>query len=92
MTTSHLLAAAIDDQAPAIDLHQMDTVALALEMLEREIFELYKNSERYCRVIYGGGSGVLGEAVRDALSQNPLVDQWEIEMRGASCVVSLIQK
>ncbi len=87
-----LLAAQLDAKAPVIDLHQTDSVAGALELLERELFSLYKEGESYCRVVHGLGDGVLSKAVQETLQENPLVAQWEVELHGGSCVVVLVQK
>ncbi len=82
-----LLAAQLDEQAPVIDLHEADSVAGALVLLDQHVHHLYAAGENYCRVIHGVGEGILMRAVHKALSEHPLVAAWEVENHGGSSVV-----
>lgn len=72
-----------------IDLHKTTTIIEAIELLEHELFLLYKKKEMQCKVIHGIGEGKLATAVHDVLNQNPLVKNWLEDDVGGSCLVTL---
>ena len=84
------MAAQLDEHAPVIDLHQADSVAGALVLLDQQLHRLYSSGENYCRVVHGVGEGVLAGAVQSALRESVIVAQWEIEPHGGSCVVVFV--
>jgi dsDNA-specific endonuclease/ATPase MutS2 len=84
-----LFAASIDPTIPLIDLHEFRNSYEALEFLETELYQLYKKRAQYVRVIHGIGSGALKNQVHDALKNNPLVIDFELEKSGGSTVVIL---
>lgn len=84
-----LLAAQLSSTIPTIDLHGIEHTATALEQLEKELFSFYTKKQRLCRVVHGIGEGVLAAAVHQALSANPMVQEWQEEESGGSCVVVL---
>jgi len=69
-----------------IDLHKSDNVVNALEQLEKELFFIFKKNEKYCKVIYGVGSGVLKNKVLEALDKNPMVKDF-FESADGYCIV-----
>lgn len=85
---SAFLSASIDADIVVIDLHETRNVSDALEKLESELFAVSQNRERYCRVVYGIGEGVLRKAVLDYVQKHPLVVDVGEDM-GGSCVVLL---
>ncbi|MBU0661185.1 Smr/MutS family protein [Patescibacteria group bacterium] len=72
-----------------IDLHCTSEIGEALDQLDHELYVYVNRKERYCRVIYGIGSGRLRQAVLQLLAKNPMVRQWKEEASGGSCVVEL---
>ncbi len=84
----NLFAAELRDDLPTLDLHGYYTVE-ALDQLEFFLFREYQAKEVVVCIIYGGGTGRLGEAVRGRLQAHPLVDK--IQDNGGSCVVVLSQ-
>ena len=71
-----LIALENDGKIPVIDLHKSASVVEALEQLEKELLAFYKKDEKYIKVIYGIGSGVLGEKVLEQIKINPLVKDF----------------
>lgn len=84
-----LFAAELRTDLPTLDLHGRYP-AEALEQLELFLYYQNKAGESVVKVIYGGGSGRLGEAVRKRLQTHPLVDK--IQDIGGSCLVLLNNK
>jgi len=80
-------AASIDQDISAIDLHGIANPARAIEQLESQLFLLFQNKVKYCRVVHGIGAGVLARAVHGVLGKNPMVHGWKEEESGGSCVV-----
>lgn len=72
-----------------IDLHHCDTVADALEGLERELFRYGREKEQIIRIVHGIGTGALAAAVHEALEKNPMVVSWEENNDGGSCIVRI---
>ena len=72
-----------------IDLHKTTTIIEAIELLEHELFLLYKKKEKQCQIIHGIGEGKLAAAVHGVLSKNPLVRNWQEDGVGGSCLVTL---
>lgn len=80
-----IFAAQLNRDIPTLDLHGLYPNE-ALEKLELFLFENYANrEEKVVRVIYGGGTGRLGEAVRACLNGHKLVLKTVIEH--GSCLV-----
>ncbi len=67
-----------------LDLHGLYP-AEALERLELFLYTLYNRRQASARIIYGIGSGRLGEAVLAALKRHPLVRGLEEEV--GSCIL-----
>ncbi len=74
---------------PNIDLHKFQNSYEALEFLETKIYNYYKNSEQYVRVIHGIGEGILKAKVHEALRENLLVKAFELEENGGSTIILL---
>jgi dsDNA-specific endonuclease/ATPase MutS2 len=72
---------------PEVDLHDTDNTLDALDILEREIFLIYKKGGRQCRIIHGIGAGILAGVVHGALQKNPLIKKREESEDGGSCFV-----
>ena len=79
-------AATNDPGIKSIDLHSVGYISDALELLERDLARAYI-TERYCRVIYGVGTGALMRAVFQRLKEMPQVKNFVEETSGGSCVV-----
>lgn len=93
MSESVLHFAQFNEDIPIIDLHVFHSIHEALDELENTLFSLCKGKNQgdvYCRIIHGIGSGVLADAVHNALKKNPLVEEWMEEETGGSCVVRLL--
>lgn len=80
-------AVEIDQKTVEIDLHNNYTITGALEQLEKELFLVFNNGAKNCRVVHGIGAGKLALAVHDTLTHHPLVRQWKESERGGSCLV-----
>lgn len=87
MLDNLFFAAEIDSNISIVDLHEFTTIHEALEQLEKELFLLFNNGEKYIRVVYGIGTGRLAKAVHETLSKNPLVDSWKESNEGGSCII-----
>ncbi len=81
-----LLAAELRTDLPALDLHGRYP-AEALDEMELFLDSYFRAGESAVKIIYGGGTGRLGEAVLGRLHSHPLVDK--IEEIGGSCLVLL---
>ncbi|MBD3311389.1 MAG: hypothetical protein GF349_02745 [Candidatus Magasanikbacteria bacterium] len=68
-----IYSAEIGADIPELDLHGF-YVKDALEKLESFIFQNYK-SDSVVRIIYGGGTGRLEEAVTEYLKKHPQVEK-----------------
>lgn len=79
-----IFAASLGADIPSLDLHGFYP-SEALEKLELFLFDLYKGKNKTARVIYGGGTGKLRQAVLDYLKKHPLVE--DVTEEGGSCVV-----
>lgn len=75
-----------DSSAPTIDLHEIRFVTDAIEELDRALAR-FLVSEKYCRVIYGIGEGILSAAVAEHLDKSPIVREWRAENSGGSAIV-----
>lgn len=82
-------AAQIDTHISTIDLHAADNINDALLLLEKELFRFSQQKIPYVKIIYGIGSGNLGQAVHDEIKNHPLVQDWEETGEGGSCFVIL---
>ncbi|HLD31925.1 MAG TPA: Smr/MutS family protein [Patescibacteria group bacterium] len=81
-----IFAAQIGADIPEVDLHSI-LPDQALEVVEHFVYQSYQEKKKMGRVIYGGGTGRLGETVRDYLKKHPLVQ--EVVEESASCLVLL---
>ena len=73
---------------PRIDLHTSSNINEALDQLERELFFFSKNKEKFIKIIYGIGEGVLREKVIEAVSEHPLIKSYRIGEDGF-CMIEL---
>lgn len=80
------MSASLRRDLPELDLHGLYS-SDALHRLELWLFELSQSPEKEARVIFGGGTGKLGEIVKKTLTEHPLIEQ--IVDEGASCLVLL---
>ena len=87
MDSATLFAAQLNQDIYTIDLHHIESMQSALEVLERDLYGAYKMGEPYCRVVHGIGTGKLASAAQDALEKNPLIAEWKKEESGGSCLV-----
>lgn len=83
-------AAEIDSSIASIDLHGNTNIVDALEQLEKELFFLSQQGERYCTVIHGIGTGRLAAVVHEKLEKHPLVVGWKESEQGGRCLVLLV--
>ena len=79
-----IFAARLGKKIPELDLHGF-RISEALEKLELFLYEMEQNKEEIVRVIYGGGTGRLREAVLKHLGGHPL--PVEISDEGGSCLI-----
>lgn len=86
MPSLDLFAAQINPYLPKIDLHHAGSVVDALEMLDMELSRAIVK-EKYCRIIYGVGTGALRNAVLKRLKELSFVEKIAEEESGGSCVV-----
>lgn len=84
MEDSRLFAARINPDLPELDLHGWTIAHIDIE-IDRFLVELQRTRQGMGRIIYGGGTGKLGFAVRACLHKHPMV--VTIEDEGASCIV-----
>jgi len=77
----------LDKNITEIDLHGIPDIHEALQILEKELFQVGTRGQKYCRVIHGIGSGRLADAVEQALQENPMVYKWKRDEDGGSCIV-----
>lgn len=89
MRNDDLYFASFNPHIATIDLHGVDTIPTALEQLEKELFFFFQKGEKYCRIIYGIGTGKLASAVKNALQKNPMIKDFQEEESGGSCIVSV---
>jgi len=80
-------AAEFDPHLSEIDLHGVEYISDALEILERELYKFSQDKKIRCRVIHGFGTGALAAAVHTALDTHPLVREWVESENGGSCLV-----
>lgn len=91
-TTTHIYMdsphyfAQFDKHIQVIDLHGIGSLSQALEVLEHGLSDLM-TTERYCRVIYGIGTGRLAAAVKDVLDRHPCVREYLEEESGGSAII-----
>lgn len=78
-----------DEDTPVIDLHHSKNITEAIEQLNHELFGFYKHKIKYCKVIYGIGSGALKKAVTSELAKNPLIKEFQNSEDGGSSIVEL---
>ena len=76
------------DNITIIDLHNSFSVNEALNQLEKELFFLSKNKEKFAKIIYGVGSGTLKNEVVGLIKKCPLIKEYEIG-GGGFCIVLL---
>lgn len=81
-----LFAAQINPHLPTIDLHYAGSVVDALEILDTELSRAIVK-HKYCRIIYGVGTGALRNAVLQRLKELSVVQKVAEEESGGSCVV-----
>jgi len=82
-----IFAAQLNNDIPTLDLHGLYPDQ-ALEKLELFLFENYlEGDEKIVRIVYGGGTGKLGELVRGCLEQHKLVLKTVVEH--GSCLVAI---
>ncbi len=79
-------AAELGAKIPEIDLHGFYPTE-ALEKMEMFLYDCQVRGEKMVRIIYGGGKGVLREAVLRCLKAHPLVVEYE--EKGGNTVVIL---
>ncbi|MFH1291856.1 MAG: Smr/MutS family protein [bacterium] len=81
-----IFAAQLSDDLPILDLHGLYP-SDALDRLEIFLFDHHdKNNEKVIRIVYGGGTGRLGEKVKGYLKNHGLVQEI-IEEHGACLAV-----
>jgi DNA mismatch repair protein MutS2 len=67
--------------SPGIELHLRGLrTDEALHKLERYLNDAYAAGLPFVRIVHGKGTGALREAVRQALSESPLISRWENAM------------
>lgn len=81
-----ILAASLGGKMPELDLHGLYPDE-AKDKVELFLYQCVQKKEGTARVIYGGGTGKLGEAVIAYLQNHPLVDK--IVEQGGSVVIIL---
>lgn len=86
MSDLDLFAAQLNAYLPTIDLHHAGSVVDALEILDRELSRAIVK-EKYCRIIYGVGTGALRNAVLNRLKELSFVQKVAEEESGGSCVI-----
>lgn len=86
MSDLDLFAAQLNKHLPTIDLHHAGSVVDALEILDIELSRAVVK-DKYCRIIYGVGTGALRHAVMDRLKEISFVQKIGEEESGGSCVV-----
>jgi len=86
MSDIDLFAAQLNQYIPKIDLHHAGSVVDALEILDIELSRAIVK-DKYCRIIYGVGTGALRNAVLKRLKELSFVSKVAEEESGGSCVV-----
>lgn len=79
----------MNQQLPAIDLHYCVRIQEALDVLEKELYQMHSQAVSYVRIIYGIGSGALSRTVLQVLRTHPLIVDIYEEETGGSCVVRI---
>lgn len=82
-----IFAAQLGADVPLVDLHGLYPRE-AEEKLEQFIFANYQVKQKTVRVVYGLGTGKLGEEILAYLQKHPLVE-LSVEENG-SCIVIMI--
>ena len=82
-----IFAAQLRDDLPTLDLHGMYPDQ-AIDKIESFLFNNFKeNDEQVIKIIYGGGTGRLGDKVRNYLDKHSLVK--EVIKEFGHCLVIL---
>ena len=85
----YFFAASIDHNIYEIDLHGARSASEAIDMLDSELYNIM-NSQKYCRVIYGIGKGILRREVLNYLKKvNYIAGFKEDAEHAGSCIVVL---
>ena len=83
----YFFAASIDNNAYTIDLHGAPNVKEALEFLDSELYECMKE-EKYCRIVYGIGTGAMRRGVLEHLEHASYISGFEEDVsHPGSCIV-----
>ncbi|MFH1789575.1 MAG: Smr/MutS family protein [bacterium] len=82
--SAKIFAAQLKDDLPGLDLHGLYPND-AIDKLDVFLFKNSNQDEQVLRIIYGGGTGELGEKVRAYLSNHSLVKQ--IIKEHGSCLI-----
>ncbi len=86
MKNQTFFAASLDDAIPTIDLHQTDNIPDALILLEKELYHIFKQGHKYCRIVHGIGEGKMTQAVHRSLVKNPMIRDLKKEENGGSTI------
>lgn len=77
-------AAELGAKITTLDLHGLYPDQ-ALDKLEIFLYQCVEKNCDSARIIYGGGTGRLREAVLEKISKHPVVEEWQES--GGSCVI-----
>jgi dsDNA-specific endonuclease/ATPase MutS2 len=72
-----------------IDLHEFRNPNEALEFMERELYQAYKNRSSFVRVVHGIGEGIMKDRVTEALQNNSMISDFVLEESGGSTMVKM---
>jgi len=76
------------DNILTIDLHKSSGISEAEEQFEKELYYYAKNKEKYVKVVYGVGEGILKKVIIELIKKHPLVYDYYIGDDGF-CIVEL---
>ena len=80
-------SASIDKNIEKIDLHDFKNSNDALDFLEKELFNLYSENKKYCKIIHGIGEGVLVKKVHDFLDKQSILEFYKVDETGGATIV-----
>ena len=86
MNETLFLSLSNSDDISTIDLHNSPSIDESLVQFEKELFSFSKNKEKYVKIIYGIGGGVLKKEIVELIKKHPLVKIYCIGENGF-CIV-----